>query len=165
MLVPYGSVSLMDFNINGFIYIRMWKIGSDPIYFTIGPLCWYDSLVNEFDICVIYDVLFMGLIVQTLGFKNSLSWAVYIHLCRALVITSILLGLFGAVLALVGMKCTKLGGSVLANGRVTFVAGMNYLTSGIFCFSNIKSVYYNVLLDMLKSRSISFSRYLFHVCL
>ncbi|XP_076858193.1 claudin-7-like isoform X5 [Brachyhypopomus gauderio] len=57
---------------------------------------------------------------------------VYIHLCRALIITSIILGLFGDILALVGMKCTKLGGSEIVNARVTVAAGINYLASG-FC--------------------------------
>lgn len=54
----------------------------------------------------------------------------YIHLCRSLVIISIILGFFGSILALVGMKCTKLGGSEIMNARVTFAAGMNYLLSG-----------------------------------
>ncbi|XP_062861756.1 claudin-10 [Trichomycterus rosablanca] len=71
-------------------------------------------------------------------FPTLLALQTYIHLCRALIITSILLGLFGAILALVGMKCTKLGGSEIANARVTFAAGMNYLVSGlcaIFAYS------------------------------
>ncbi|XP_017336063.1 claudin-10 isoform X1 [Ictalurus punctatus] len=71
-------------------------------------------------------------------FPTLLGLQPYIHLCRVLIIISILLGLFGAILALVGMKCTKLGGSEVANARVTFVAGINYLTSGlcsIFAYS------------------------------
>ncbi|MBN3318656.1 CLD10 protein, partial [Atractosteus spatula] len=52
---------------------------------------------------------------------------VYIHACRALIITGIILGFFGGVLALIGMKCTKIGGSEIANARVTFAAGANYL--------------------------------------
>lgn len=56
-------------------------------------------------------------------------------MCRALILIAVLLGIFGAILALVGMKCTKLGGSEFMNARVTFAAGMNYLTSGKFCFS------------------------------
>ncbi|MCI4378025.1 hypothetical protein PGIGA_G00211100 [Pangasianodon gigas] len=72
------------------------------------------------------------------AFPTLLALQPYIHLCRALVIVSILLGIFGAILALVGMKCTKLGGSEIAKARVTFAAGMNYLTSGlcsIFAYS------------------------------
>ena len=53
-----------------------------------------------------------------------------IHMCRALIIISIILAFFGSVLLLVGMKCTKIGGSEIANARVTFAAGMNFLISG-----------------------------------
>ncbi|KAI4885920.1 hypothetical protein NFI96_030901 [Prochilodus magdalenae] len=72
------------------------------------------------------------------GFPSMLSLQMYIHLCRALIFTSIILGFFGAILALVGMKCTKLGGSDITNARITFAAGMNYLASGLcamFAFS------------------------------
>ncbi|KAF3694826.1 DnaJ -like protein subfamily C member 3 [Channa argus] len=55
----------------------------------------------------------------------GLNWG--IHMCRALVITSIILAFFGSILVLVGMKCTKIGGSEIANARVTFAGGMNYL--------------------------------------
>ncbi|XP_076858199.1 claudin-10-like isoform X10 [Brachyhypopomus gauderio] len=65
-------------------------------------------------------------------FPSLLALQMYIHLCRALIITSIILGLFGDILALVGMKCTKLGGSEIVNARVTVAAGINYLASG-FC--------------------------------
>uniref|UniRef100_A0A7N8WSM4 Claudin n=1 Tax=Mastacembelus armatus TaxID=205130 RepID=A0A7N8WSM4_9TELE len=58
----------------------------------------------------------------------ALSWD--IHMCRALVIISIILSFFGTVLVLVGMKCTKIGGSDIANARVTFAGGMNYLIGG-----------------------------------
>ena len=51
-------------------------------------------------------------------------------MCRALIIISIILSFFGSVLVLVGMKCTKIGGSDLANARVTFAGGMNYLIGG-----------------------------------
>ncbi|XP_043089977.1 claudin-10 isoform X4 [Puntigrus tetrazona] len=64
-------------------------------------------------------------------FPTLLALQTYIHLCRSLVIISIILGLFGSILALVGMKCTKLGGSEYVNARVTFAAGMNYLVSGL----------------------------------
>ncbi|XP_048825380.1 claudin-10 [Brienomyrus brachyistius] len=64
-------------------------------------------------------------------FPSLLGLEMYVHACRALVIISIILGFFGNVLALVGMKCTKIGGSDLANARVTFAAGMNYLISGL----------------------------------
>lgn len=51
-------------------------------------------------------------------------------MCRALIIISIILSFFGSVLVLVGMKCTKIGGTEIANARVTFAGGMNYLIGG-----------------------------------
>ncbi|XP_058479113.1 claudin-10-like [Solea solea] len=59
----------------------------------------------------------------------ALNWD--IHMCRALIIISIILSFFGSVLVLVGMKCTKIGGTEIANARVTFAGGMNYLIGGM----------------------------------
>ncbi|KAM9850451.1 claudin-10-like [Aulostomus maculatus] len=59
----------------------------------------------------------------------ALNWD--IHMCRALIIIAIILSFFGSILVLVGMKCTKIGGSELANARVTFAGGMNYLIGGM----------------------------------
>ncbi|KAL4635766.1 claudin-10-like [Arapaima gigas] len=64
-------------------------------------------------------------------FPSLLALELYIHVCRALVIIAIILGFFGAVLALVGMKCTKIGGSEIINAKVTFAAGLSYLISGL----------------------------------
>ncbi|XP_048835252.1 claudin-10-like [Brienomyrus brachyistius] len=65
-------------------------------------------------------------------FPSLMALDLNIHMCRALVIMAIILSFFGAVLSLVGMKCTKIGGSDVANTRVTFAAGINYMVAG-FC--------------------------------
>ncbi|XP_030614631.1 claudin-10-like [Archocentrus centrarchus] len=59
----------------------------------------------------------------------ALNWE--IHMCRALIIICIILSFFGSILVLIGMKCTKIGGSELVNARVTFAGGMNYLIGGM----------------------------------
>lgn len=51
-------------------------------------------------------------------------------MCRALIIIAIILSFFGSILVLVGMKCTKIGGTETVNARVTFAGGMNYLIGG-----------------------------------
>ncbi|XP_061652577.1 claudin-10 isoform X2 [Phyllopteryx taeniolatus] len=56
----------------------------------------------------------------------------FLHACRALAVCAVITGFFGGVLTLIGMKCTKIGGSEVANARVTFAGGITYLTSG-FC--------------------------------
>lgn len=58
------------------------------------------------------------------------SPSVFLHACRALAVCAVITGFFGGVLALVGMKCTKIGGSEIANSRVTFASGITYLASG-----------------------------------
>ncbi|KAL4608909.1 claudin-10-like [Arapaima gigas] len=65
-------------------------------------------------------------------FTSMLALELYIHACRALIIISIIFGFSGCTLALIGMKCTKVGGSDTIKARVTFSAGLNYLISG-FC--------------------------------
>ncbi|XP_038576519.1 claudin-10-like isoform X2 [Micropterus salmoides] len=66
-----------------------------------------------------------------------------IHLCRALIITAIILAFFGSILVLVGMKCTKIGGSEIANARITFAGGMNHLV-GEFQDPNYKGQKYEI---------------------
>ncbi|XP_010771850.1 claudin-10-like isoform X2 [Notothenia coriiceps] len=46
------------------------------------------------------------------------------------------------LLVLVGMKCTKVGGSEIVNARVTFAGGMNYLIGGL-CSMTAFSYYGN----------------------
>uniref|UniRef100_A0A8L0DPH6 Claudin n=1 Tax=Oncorhynchus mykiss TaxID=8022 RepID=A0A8L0DPH6_ONCMY len=61
---------------------------------------------------------------------------------RALSICSVILGFFAGVLTLIGLKCTKIGGSELANARVTFAGGITYLASGKICLwsNKVRSV-------------------------
>ncbi|KAK9524088.1 hypothetical protein VZT92_017955 [Zoarces viviparus] len=65
-------------------------------------------------------------------YPSMLALPAFLHGCRALAICSVITGFFGGVLTLVGMKCTKIGGSEIANARVTFAGGITYLVSG-FC--------------------------------
>lgn len=58
------------------------------------------------------------------------SLSAYLHACRALAVCAVITGFFGGVLTLIGMKCTKIGGSEIANARVTFAGGITYLVSG-----------------------------------
>lgn len=65
-------------------------------------------------------------------YPSMLGLPAFLHACRALAVCAVITGFFGAVLTLIGMKCTKIGGSELANARVTFAGGITYLVSG-FC--------------------------------
>uniref|UniRef100_A0A3Q3JIS5 Claudin n=1 Tax=Monopterus albus TaxID=43700 RepID=A0A3Q3JIS5_MONAL len=65
-------------------------------------------------------------------YASMMALSVYLHVCRALTVCSVITGFFGGVLTLIGMKCTKIGGSETASARVTFAAGITYLVSA-FC--------------------------------
>lgn len=85
-----------------------------------------------------YSNLWKDCISDTTGvsdckdYPSMLGLPGYLHACRALAVTAVITGFFGGVLTLIGMKCTKIGGSELANARVTFSGGLTYLFSG-FC--------------------------------
>ncbi|XP_030266039.1 claudin-10 isoform X2 [Sparus aurata] len=85
-----------------------------------------------------YSNLWKDCISDTTGvsdckdYPSMLALPVYLHATRALAVCAVITGFFGGVLALVGMKCTKIGGSEIANARVTFAGGITYLASG-FC--------------------------------
>ncbi|XP_040034915.2 claudin-10 [Gasterosteus aculeatus] len=64
-------------------------------------------------------------------YPSMLALPAFLHGCRALAICAVITGFFGGVLTLVGMKCTKIGGSEIANARVTFAGGVTYLVSGL----------------------------------
>ncbi|XP_016328829.1 claudin-10-like [Sinocyclocheilus anshuiensis] len=51
-------------------------------------------------------------------FPSMLALDAYIQVCRGLMISAVCLGFFGAILALVGMKCTKIGGSETTKARM-----------------------------------------------
>ncbi|XP_030642821.1 claudin-10-like [Chanos chanos] len=64
----------------------------------------------------------------------------YIQVCRGLMISAVCLGFFGSVFALVGMKCTKIGGTDQIKARITCFAGFNFILSG-FCSLTACSLY------------------------
>ncbi|XP_048056287.1 claudin-10 [Megalobrama amblycephala] len=85
-----------------------------------------------------YSNLWMDCVSDTTGvsdckyYPSMMDLSVFLHVCRALAVVSVIFGFWGAVLALIGMKCTKIGGSELVNARVTFAAALTYMASG-FC--------------------------------
>uniref|UniRef100_A0A671RWC5 Claudin 10 n=1 Tax=Sinocyclocheilus anshuiensis TaxID=1608454 RepID=A0A671RWC5_9TELE len=85
-----------------------------------------------------YSNLWMDCVSDTTGvsdckyYPSMMDLPVFLHVSRALAVVSVIFGFWGAVLALIGMKCTKIGGSELANARVTFAAALTYMACG-FC--------------------------------
>ncbi|XP_015241897.1 PREDICTED: claudin-10-like isoform X1 [Cyprinodon variegatus] len=69
-------------------------------------------------------------------FQSMLALDGYIQACRGLMIAAICLGMFGSVLALVGMKCTKVGGSDRNKARIACAAGVDFILSGVCSLSS-----------------------------
>ncbi|XP_025896255.1 claudin-10 isoform X2 [Nothoprocta perdicaria] len=66
----------------------------------------------------------------------------YIQACRGLMISAVCLGFFGAVFGLVGMKCTKVGGSDHTKAKIACLAGLIFILSGL-CSMTSCSLYAN----------------------
>uniref|UniRef100_A0A8C8GZ00 Claudin n=1 Tax=Oncorhynchus tshawytscha TaxID=74940 RepID=A0A8C8GZ00_ONCTS len=64
-------------------------------------------------------------------FPSMLALDVYIQVCRGLMIASVCLGFFGATLALMGMKCTRIGGSESTKARLTGLSGLHFILNGL----------------------------------
>ncbi|KAF7214823.1 claudin-10 [Nothobranchius furzeri] len=85
-----------------------------------------------------YSNLWRDCISDTTGvsdckdYPSLLALPGFLHSCRALAICAVITGFFGSVLTLIGMKCTKIGGTEIINSRVTFSGGVTYIFSG-FC--------------------------------
>ncbi|XP_069558743.1 claudin-10-like isoform X1 [Brachyistius frenatus] len=68
-------------------------------------------------------------------FASMLALDGYIQACRGLMISAVCLGFFGSVFALVGMKCTKIGGTEKNKARMACVAGVIFIFSGLCSLS------------------------------
>ncbi|KAK2857684.1 hypothetical protein Q7C36_005603 [Tachysurus vachellii] len=84
-----------------------------------------------------YSNLWMDCVSDTTGvsdckyYPSLMALPVFLHICRALAIVSVILGFWGAVLTLIGMKCTKIGGSETVNARITLAAALTFMASGL----------------------------------
>ncbi|XP_030609683.1 claudin-10-like [Archocentrus centrarchus] len=83
-----------------------------------------------------YSNLWMDCVSDTTGvsdckyYPSLLALPAFLQACRALAVCAVITGFFGSVLTLIGMKCTKIGGTDIINTRVTFSGAVTYLASG-----------------------------------
>ncbi|XP_051565803.1 claudin-10 [Myxocyprinus asiaticus] len=68
-------------------------------------------------------------------FPSMLALDGYIQVCRGLMISSVCLGFFGSIFALIGMKCTKIGGLDQTKARIVCFAGLNFIFTGLCSLS------------------------------
>ncbi|XP_069099039.1 claudin-10-like [Pleurodeles waltl] len=70
-------------------------------------------------------------------FPSMLALEGYIQVCRGLMIAAVCLGFFGCVFALIGMKCTKIGGSDASKGKITCFSGVVFILCGLCAMSGV----------------------------
>ncbi|XP_026150706.1 claudin-10-like [Mastacembelus armatus] len=68
-------------------------------------------------------------------FPSMLALNAYIQACRGLMITAVCLGFFASIFALVGMKCTKIGGSDKNKAHITCFSGISFILCGLCSLS------------------------------
>ncbi|XP_015671762.1 claudin-15-like [Protobothrops mucrosquamatus] len=85
-----------------------------------------------------YEGLWMNCNTTSLGSIQCnklyffLSLDTFIHICQALMITSLVLGMCGTLLALLGLRCTQLSFSdKRTKGRISIMSGMIFALAGV----------------------------------
>ncbi|MGH0126303.1 UNVERIFIED_CONTAM: hypothetical protein FKN15_029316 [Acipenser sinensis] len=69
----------------------------------------------------------------------------YVQGCRALMIVSLLLGLAGVIVALLGLKCTKIGsGNEQTKGKIALTGGVCLIASGLCCIIPVSWYAYQI---------------------
>ncbi|XP_072263849.1 claudin-19-like isoform X1 [Pyxicephalus adspersus] len=72
--------------------------------------------------------------VQCKKFSSLFSLATYVQACRALMIISLILGLFACLISLFGLKCTKFGSSdEHTKGKIALSGGLIFIIAGLSC--------------------------------
>ncbi|XP_043089981.1 claudin-10 [Puntigrus tetrazona] len=73
-------------------------------------------------------------------FPSMLALDGYIQVCRGLMIAGVCLGFFGSIFALIGMKCTKIGGPDQTKARLVCLSGITFICTGL-CSLSAYSLY------------------------
>ncbi|KAF3694824.1 Claudin-10 [Channa argus] len=69
-------------------------------------------------------------------FPSMLALNGYIQACRGLMIAAVCLGFFASIFALIGMKCTKIGGTDKNKARIACFAGVDFILCGLCSLSS-----------------------------
>lgn len=69
-------------------------------------------------------------------------------------ISAVCLGFFGAIFGLIGMKCTKVGGSDQTKAKIACLAGLIFILSGKYTLFLSVCTYEVILEPLLFSRNL-----------
>ncbi|KAK1168709.1 claudin-19-like [Acipenser oxyrinchus oxyrinchus] len=99
----------------------------------------------------VFEGLWMNCAASALGsvqckwFRGLLGLDSYLQGCRALMIVSLLLGLAGVIVALLGLKCTKIGSAnEQIKGKIALTGGVCLIASGLCCIIPVSWYAYQI---------------------
>ncbi|XP_056314435.1 claudin-15b [Danio aesculapii] len=122
------------------LYNHYWKVSTDD-----------DSVIITSNI---FENLWMSCADDSTGtfncrdFQSLLALPGYIQACRALIITSIVLGIFGLVATLVGMQCLKIGGDdYIMKSQIAGAGGVFFILQGLCTMTAVSWYAFNITQD------------------
>ncbi|XP_044292017.1 claudin-15-like isoform X2 [Varanus komodoensis] len=96
------------------------------------------SFGNVITSTAVYENLWQSCATDSMGisdckeFGTLLALPAYIQACRALMILSLVLGVSGTLLALLGLRCTQLGTATeTKKAKIAMIGGMMFILSGL----------------------------------
>ncbi|KAL3046329.1 hypothetical protein OYC64_004357 [Pagothenia borchgrevinki] len=127
---------------------------------TLPNRYWRTSTVdgNVITTSTIYENLWMSCASDSTGvhncreFPSLLALNGYIQASRALMITSIVCGTFGLLLALIGVQCSKAGGeNYVLKGRLAGTAGVLFILQGLCTMIAVSWYAFNITQEFFNS--------------
>ncbi|XP_075717413.1 claudin-15-like [Rhinoderma darwinii] len=120
----------------------MGLIGSLISGVTLSSERWKTSTVSGSVITssIVYENLWKSCATASTGitncktFDSMLNLPSHVQACRALMIISLLLGVFACIISLFGLKCTKFGSSnENTKGKIALSGGLVFILAGLCC--------------------------------
>ncbi|XP_040283800.1 claudin-15-like isoform X2 [Bufo bufo] len=120
----------------------MGLIGSLMSVVTLASEKWKTSTLSGSVITssILYENLWKSCAEASTGitncktFESLLNLPAHTQACRALMIISLILGLFGCIISLFGLKCTKFGSNnEHTKGKIALSGGLIFILAGLCC--------------------------------
>ncbi|XP_071431571.1 claudin-19 isoform X1 [Pithys albifrons albifrons] len=119
----------------------------------------------------LHEGLWMSCAAQSTGqvqcrlHDSLLSLDVHIQMSRALMVISLLLGFFGIIVSVVGMKCTKVGEEdPVTKGRIAVAGGVLFVLSGLCSLAAVSLYATQVTYEFFRESTVPINASL-HLCL